>query len=121
MWDYEAIFSRRQAVTAAAVSDNVVKVPAGDIGKGRPLFLKVLADGYGGTGSLTVNVETAYDATMANTAVVASLAIPNDKLLAGGEALRASFPTGCREYLRLRYAVTGSLTGGTISAAIELD
>jgi hypothetical protein len=121
MWDFENTFAHNQAVTATAVSDNVVKVPAGDIGKGRPLFLKVLANGYGGTGSLTVNVQTYPLATMANAVVVARHPISNEKLLAGGEVLRTSFPTGCSEWLRLQFEVTGTLTGGTISAAIELD
>ena len=121
MRDYEAVFSGGQAVTATADSDNTVKVPAGDIGKGRPLFLKVLASGYGGTGSMTVNVQTAADSAMANAAVIAIHPIPNAKLLIGGEILRTSFPTGCAEYLRLNYAVSGTLAGGIVSAAIELD
>lgn len=120
MRDYEAEFSRNQAIVATAVSTNVVKVPRGDIGKGRPVVLQVYANGYTGSGTLTVEVQTAADAAMTSPETIATYPIANDRLLKGGSVLAADIPTGAGEYLRLNYVVTGTLTGGLVTAGLQL-
>lgn len=122
MRDYEQDFSRRQAVAATAVSDNVVKVPRGDIGKGRPVFLQVDAEPYAGGGTIEVGVQTADDAAMsANLAVIAKYPIAAERLAKGGPVLAAVVPTGARAYMRLNYEAAGTLTGGSITAGLKLN
>lgn len=118
MRDYEAEFSRNQAVSATAVSTNVVKVPAGDIGKGRPVYIQIDANGYTGSGSLTVEVQTADTANMAGMQRIEDLIIANSALLKGGTVKVGTIATGAKQYLRLNYVVNGTLAGGKITAGL---
>ena len=120
MRDYESEFSRKQAVTSTAVSDNVVKVPMGDIGKGRPVVLQVYAVPYTGGGDITVEVETADAADMTGSETIATYAIPNGKLVKGGSVLAAGIPTGAKQYIRLNYEVNGTLADGAITSGLQL-
>lgn len=119
MRDYEADFSRKQAVAATAVSDNVVKVPAGDIGKGRPVVLEIIANGYSGSGSIAFEVQTDDNADMATMQRIDSLDVSNTELLKGGVVKVATIPTGAKQYLRLNYVVTGTVGSGTITAGLK--
>lgn len=122
MWDYENMFSSGQAVIATATSENVVKVPAGDVGKGRPLYLQVKGGQYTGAGTITVEVQTADDDAMSvNMETIATYPISNASVLKGGTMLRGIIPTGARSFLRLNYVVAGALSGGTISSGLVLE
>ena len=102
--DANLIFSEDQAVTATAISANVVQFPANGIVYG----------------------ETAANAALSSGAVVlaTSGAIPVASLLAG---FRPTFtrvlPDGeIKEFLGLRYTVGGSnATAGQISAALATE
>lgn len=121
MRDYEQDFSRKQEVNATAVSDNTVKVPAGDIGRGRPVILQVDAAAYIGAGNIVVNVETDNDASMANAEVCATYPLSEERLKKGGTVLAAALPTGVKEYLRLGYVLSGTLSGGSLTAGLKLN
>ena len=121
MRDYEAEFSRNQAVSETAVSTNVVKVPGGDIGKGRPVYIQIDANGYTGSGSLTVEVQTADTADMAGMQRIEDLIIANSALLKGGTVKVGTIATGAKQYLRLNYVVNGTLAGGKITAGLLLS
>lgn len=121
MRDYEAEFSRNQAVSATAVSTNVVKVPGGDIGKGRPVYIQIDANGYTGSGSLTVEVQTADTADMADMQRIEDFIIADSALLKGGTVKVGTIATGAKQYLRLNYVVNGTLEGGKITAGLLLS
>ena len=123
MRDYEAEFSRNQAVAETAVSTNVVKVPGGDIGKGRPVYIQIDANGYTGDGSLTVEVQTADTADVADDdwLRIEDLIIANSALLKGGTVKVGTIATGAKQYLRLNYVVNGTLAGGKITAGLLLS
>lgn len=120
IWDVETKFSTHQAVTATAVSTNVVKVSIGDIGKGRPLVLQITGAPYTGAGVLSVEVQTADNDAMTGARTIDTLHITNDRLVKGGSLSVSTIPTGADEFLRLNYVVSGSLAGGNISAGLVL-
>lgn len=120
MNDYEAEFSRKQAVTATAISDNVVKVPRGDIGRGRPVVLQVSANAYTGAGTMNIELKTADTSAMGAAETIAIYPVRNDVLTKGGTILAADVPTGAKQYLQLTYTVSGSIAGGDISAGLRL-
>ena len=124
LWDQAAKFSDGQAVIATALSDNIVRVPSGDVGKGRHLPLQVDAGGYAGAGTLSVEVQTGDSVTgnaIDSPVTIATYAIDNASLLRGGPVLVADLPTGCRRYLRLNYTGTGALTAGALTAGLVLE
>lgn len=136
--DSNLIFSEDQAVTATAISENVIQLPANgtpayeasavtrELGKGNelPLLIQVTED-FATLTSLTITVETSAAAGLTSSTVLASSgAIAVADLVAG---YRPSFtrvwPDGdLLEYIGLRYTVTGSnATAGKISAALATE
>ncbi len=120
LWDAENKFSTHQAVAATAVSENVVKVPVGDIGKGRSAVLQISGAPYTGTGIISVEVQTADNEAMTGAKVIGTVNIGNDRLTKGGSLSVSTIPTGAQEFLRLNYVVSGALAGGNISAGLVL-
>ena len=136
--DKNLIFAEDQAVTATAISQNVLQLPANEtvayeaaamareLGKGNylPLLIQVTED-FAALTSLTITVETSAAAGLTSSTVLASSgAIAAADLLAG---YRPSFtrvwPDGdLLEYVGLRFTVTGSnATAGKISAALATE
>jgi hypothetical protein len=123
--DKENMFSHGQAVTATAASDSTVDLGPGDAGPSERLSLFVTCDPpFTGAGTLSVELETA-DETGADGDLVAPPVIvypvADEALTAGGRLLAARLPHGCKRYLRLNYAVTGSLADGKITAGLTWD
>lgn len=126
-------FSDGQAVTASAISTNVIDLnPSGannevDIGAGEPVWLVVQVDetaAAAGAATVTVSLESsaAPGMTSARThATTGAVALAN--LTAGSEIARLRLPGGdYLRYLGVRYTVgTGPLTGGRFSAFIVKD
>jgi hypothetical protein len=117
MWDNENIFSDRQTL-AAASSQNIIDSGGDDLGLGEPLYLQVALSG-GGSGALTVTVNTADDAGMTDAVAVATYPVAAARVAGGGVVLAAPLPTGCRRFLRLAYsgASGGLVTAGLVQAA----
>lgn len=136
--DKNLIFSENQAVTATAISANVVRFPANgtvygeaaaiarNLGAGNeiPLLIQVTQD-FATLTSLTITLETSANADLSSSTVLASSgAIPVASLKAG---YRPSFtrvlPDGVLGlHMGLRYTVTGSnATTGTITAALATE
>lgn len=134
MWDYENQFSSRQALTAAAVSDNAVKVASPwtgenpdrpmrtQLGSTIPVSLQVVGNGFEGAGTITVAVETSDTENFAVLETVQTNLIPNDRVVKGGPMLAAYLPaSGVKAYLRLRYTPAGAIgSAGVISAGLTL-
>ena len=120
--DYENMFSKDQAVTATAVSTNIVDLGPGDAGPSERISLFVTADPpFTGTGTVSVGLQTADDAAMATPVMVATFAPTNAALLAGGKLVASRLPHGCKRYLRLNYTVTGTVADGKVTAGLVWD
>jgi hypothetical protein len=124
--DYENMFSKDQAVTANAGSASTVDLGPGDAGPSERISLFVTAEpAFTGSGTLAVELHTsdAVDSAGALTGpiTVAGYAVSNAALKAGGKLLAARLPHGCKRYLRLNYAVTGTIAAGKVTAGLVWD
>lgn len=125
--DKENMFSENQAVTATAVSTDIVDLGPGDTGPSEGVSLFVTAGtAFTGAGTISVMVETSDELNGAGTALsgavtVATYPVSNDALLAGGKLVGARLPHGMKRYARLNYAVTGTVAAGTLTAGLVWD
>jgi hypothetical protein len=129
----QQLFSDDQAVTATAISTNVIDLGLtgtpygaaaplnGDVGKGNPIesLFQVTAD-FATLTSLTVAIETGATASLGT--VLASVVVPVAALKTGYRLPIRFIPDGLvGRYLGMRYTVTGSnATAGTVTAGITL-
>jgi len=123
--DAQNTFSKEQAVTATAAATNIVDLGLGDAGPSERVSLFVNAHpAFTNTGTITINLQTA-DAQAAGAltspVTIASYAIPNAALQAGGKLVAARLPHGCKRYLGLNYTVSGTIATGKITAGLVWD
>lgn len=136
--DANLILSEAQAVTATAISENVIRVPdsgtvygeaaaiSRNLGPGEEIpFLMQVTEDFATLTSLTITIETSDNANLSSSTVLASSgAIAAASLVAG---YRPSFtrvmPDGVlSDYIGLRYTVAGSnATTGKITAALGTE
>lgn len=119
--DNELTFSNAQAVTATAVSTNVVDLGVDrDIGVGEPVYFAVqVGTGFTGLTSLTVTLQTSADNSTWST-LYQSAAIPVASLTEGAQPVRVVVPSSTKRYLRVNYTVAGTGTAGTVTASLLL-
>lgn len=136
--DTTLLFSENQAITATAISTNVMQFPATgtvphegaalarNLGPGNeiPLFIQV-TEAFATLTSLTIDVVTADNAALSTNPVVLATtgAIAAATLVAGYKPNPRIFPDGTvKEYLGIRYTVTGSnATTGKVTAALATE
>jgi hypothetical protein len=131
----QLIFSALQAVTATALSTNVVDLgvagtPYGavaalnnDKGKGTPVPILIqVASDFATLTSLTITIEVSANEDMSSSTVLATEVIAAANLLAGKQTFVQVLPNGANQrYLAVRYTVGGSnATAGTITAGISM-
>lgn len=126
-------FSDGQAITASAISTNVIDLnpdnanPIIGIGSGEPVELIVQVDTTAtaaGAATVTVSLESSAAPNMsAPTVHITTGAVALADLTAGSEIARFRLPAGdYKRYLGVRYTVgTGPLTAGAFSAFIVKD
>lgn len=133
------LLAENQAVTATAISQNVIQWPANRIAPGElaaitrnlgagtpiPLLIQVV-EAFATLTSLTITLETADNAALSTNAVVlaSSGAIPAAALIAGHRPTFTRFlPDGVmKAFLGLRFTVGGSnATAGKITAALATE
>lgn len=135
--DATLTFSEDQAVTATAISTNVVKlVDAGtvpheaaaiarNLGAGEPLPLLIqVTEDFATLTSLTITLETSAAAGLTSPTVLATTgAIAAASLVAGYKPSLRFFPEGeLLDYVGIRYTVGGSnATAGTVTAALATE
>lgn len=135
--DTKAEFSDAQAVTATAISSNVMRLKdplalapnaLRQIGAPGVAYLMVsvgAAAAATGAATVTVTLESAEDAGLSTNPVVHATtgAIPKTSLTAGAIIAKIPLPNdGYKEYLGVRYTVaTGPLTAGSFNAYLSLD
>jgi len=120
-------YSDKQAVTATAVSTNVVdagatKNPAigRDLGAGTPLYLFLsISQSFAAAGAATLQAtlqDSADNVTFADVASIGPLSIAQ---LTAGTSKWVGFPIPTRRYTRVNYTVgTGPFTAGIVSAHV---
>ena len=123
LFDKQALFSDNQAVTATAVSNDVVCMAKGAIKEvtfGEPMPLRIqVTEAFAGLTSLTVAIETATTEKFEDTVTLASTAaIPAAELKAGYVFPINFVPKGNLGYMRIKYTVDGTATAGKITAGI---
>lgn len=127
----QSLLSDKQAITATAVSTNVIDLgapgtPYGavaaliqDIGKGAKIpFLAQVTQAFNNLTTLTIAIETG--ATTALGTVIASVDIALADLLVGKQIPLDVLPNDIKErYLGVRYTVTGTApTTGQVTAGV---
>jgi len=130
----QSLLSENQAVTATALSTNVIDLgvagtPFGaaaplsqDIGKGAkvPVLVQVTT-AFAGLTSIAVSIETSAVAAMTGSKVLASQTILLADLVAGKQVNFDVLPNGVdQQFLAVRYTVVGTGTAGTITAGITM-
>ncbi|MDR3361872.1 MAG: hypothetical protein LBO64_03390 [Desulfovibrio sp.] len=125
IFDKENLFSMNQAVTATAVSTDIVDLGAGDTGPSEDVSLFVSATTpFTGTGTLVVELHTAdanSGTALTSPVTVGTFPITNAALLAGGKLVAARLPHGMKRFARLNYVVTGTVAAGTLMAGLVRD
>lgn len=135
--DKNLTFSENQAVTATAISANVIEFPtngtvpyeaaaiARDLGQGNELPLMIqVTEAFNNLTSLTISLESSAAAGLTSATVHwTSPAIPLASLVAGYKPPIRILPDGTMlKYLGLRYTVTGTAPStGKISAALATE
>lgn len=126
-------FSDSQAVTATAISTNVIDLnpdganPIIDIGSGEPVELIIQVDATAtaaGAATVTASLESSDAPGLTSATVhVTTGPLALSALTGGAEIARFRLPAGdYKRYLGVRYTVgTGPLTAGAFSAFIVKD
>jgi hypothetical protein len=136
LFSAQEMFSSKQAVTATAVSTNVLDLgvtgttPGGtaplkwDAGKGTVVPIWVGANvAFAGLTSIAISVETDDNEAFTSAKIVFTSPVYTLAQLvpATGNLLPNSIPIGTNErYVRLRYTVVGVGTAGQITAGVNL-
>lgn len=131
----QQLFSDDQAVTATAISTNVIDTGVrgtpydaaaalnGDIGKGNevPVLIQVTT-AFATLTSLTITLETSAAAALTSPTVLATETILVADLLAGKQTCLRVLPNcATLRYLGVRYTVNGSAaTAGAITAGVTM-
>ena len=122
MIDAEARFSDRQALTATAVSNDIIEFEPHnhDIGAGEAVFLNVIVANPDKTAAtLNVHLQVAPGEDMAGAEDVAIWEIPAEVIAKGGPVLSASLPAKLsRGYGRLNYVMTTFPANFTVTALL---
>jgi hypothetical protein len=131
----QELFSNDQAITATALSTNVIdlglpQTPYGgkkavnrDIGKGTPIpiLIQVTSD-FATLTSLAITIEVSANVDMSSSVVLSSQTIAVAALKKGKKTSVQVVPNDAdRRYMAIRYTVAGSnATAGTITAGISM-
>lgn len=131
----QQLFSDDQAITADAVSTNVIDLgvagtPYGafgalnqDIGKGAPVPVLIqVTEAFNTLTSLEVTIEVSDSADLSSSTVLVSETIPLASLVVGKQTFTQFLPNGVdKRYLGIRYNVIGTNpTTGMITAGITM-
>lgn len=133
IFDKTLLFSDRQAITATAISENIVDTLATgtvydaaaaltkDIGKGNkiPVLIQVV-EAFNTLTSLTVDIRFSATENMASPKIVLSQTVPLADLVPGKTISITCVPPGADlRYMAVNYTVTGTApTAGRVTAGI---
>lgn len=126
----ESLMSNQQAVTATALSTNIIDTGElgtpvrgvaalrGDVGKGTPIEVLVqVTEDFNNLTSLKVAIETGTTASLGTVLAEETIAVAD--LVAGKRSNLRYLPTGANRFIGIRYTVTGSApTTGKVTAGV---
>ena len=125
MLDIQTLFSNNQAITATAVSTNVVDLGEDrNLGVGEPVALRIrVTETFTLLTSLAIAVQTANNEafddgleTLVSTSMLAA------ELVAGATTPFICLPRGVKRFVRLNYTVTGTNpNAGEITAGLAAN
>lgn len=110
------------AVTTTAASTNIYNTGStGDIGIGEPMYLVVnTGTAFAGGTSVTISLEADTTSSFSSpVAIFTSQAFLTAGLTANTNLLNNPIPPGCKQYLRVKYTVSGTYTAGTVTAYLS--
>lgn len=133
----QELLSDDQAVTATAISTNVIDLGVrgtpyrakaalnGDKGKGNPIpFLVQITEAFthATTSAMTVTLETSAASALTSSTVLATEVIAFADLVAGKQMFLQALPNGVTgRYLGVRYtSASGNWTGGKVTAGVSM-
>ncbi len=135
IFSLQQLFSDDQAITATAVSTNIIdlgapELPYGakaavyqDVGKGVhiPILIQV-TEAFNTLTSLTITIETSANSDLSSPVVLSTQTVLLANLKVGMQTFVQCVPTGAdKRYLGVRYTVTGTApTLGKITAGITM-
>ncbi len=122
--DANLILSDSQPVTDTDVaSTNAVGLPEALLGEGHPLYLHISVDeAFAGGTNINFELQDAADDDGAPDTFAAmgiEKTVATAGLTANTEVWRVALPSDTRQWVRILYDVTGTMTGGTIDAWIS--
>ena len=122
IFDRHTMFSEDEAVTATGACALVVDCGPGLHKACTPPNLVVLANGYTGTGKLDVELQGCDNLNFASDVkTLAIFPLTNTELARGGKLLATGIPHTDKRYLRLKYTVNGTISGGIVNAGLVAD
>lgn len=118
--DQENVFSDAQAITADAVSTNVIDLGAAGLAPGNPLSAVVhVLEAFNNLTSLTITVQSSVDEAFSSPIAHQAVTIALANLTAGKKIDLGSLLDGVKRYVRLNYDVTGTNPStGELTAAL---
>jgi hypothetical protein len=126
--DKQMMFSEAQALTATAVSTNVVDFGATD-SQVKAMHLKGVLEAHcqvveaftGGT-SVAASIQLSTDEAFTSPeTLLTTAAIPVASLILGYKFRFGKIPEVNKRYMRMNYTVVGTPTGGKVTACLALD
>ena len=119
--DVKCIFPAYDLSDGTGAGDVIETGFKGDAYVGLWLVVRGIEAGAGGT-SVVVKLQTASDEAFSSPVdLFTSGAIELAALTEDTEHVKVRMPLGCDKYLRLKYEVTGSFTGGTMEGYLTPD
>jgi len=115
-------FSTKQALTATAVSTNVINLGSDrDIGGGEPLWLVVSCDTALAGTSPTLDVDLQTDSVEAMSTPTSIVSGPQKTAMAAGDKIVLAVPGANEQYLRVNYTLGGTSPTVTLSAFLTSE
>lgn len=113
------MFFNEEAITGSAASASL-DVGA-NLGEGEPVFLHAqVVEAFSGGTSITLALQDSDDNSAFDNVLV-TYPVPLSELKAGYEFKFGSVPRKLKRYLRMSATVSGTMTGGKLTAFINLD
>jgi hypothetical protein len=121
--DKENLFSEDQAITATAVSTNVIDLDKAGMGKGEPVYVFAqVTEDFATLTSLQIDVQTDTVAAFSSPTTLQGASVAVAGLTAGKQIPLGILTGDVEQFVRLNYTVTGSnATAGKFVSGLTLD
>lgn len=123
IYDNHNIFSDAQALTATAVSTNVIDLGKdGNVGIGEEMAVQItldaLADGTDTNETYSVDIQTDDNVGFSSATVIGTIAITRGSAAGTKKVIMLPKDTSAERYLRLNYTLGGTTPSVTLTAVL---